>query len=663
MLLLLSLLGFLSPDDIGTTALATLKVGVGPRASAMGESFTALSDDPTALYWNPAGLGQLKHSGFFGSHQEWFQDVRTECLGVAAPAGPGRLGLGINCWTVQGVEVWDGDNMPGAILNPFSGVLTAGYGLQVYPLLRKVTKGSMSYPDAMPTSDQGGCRVHVGGALKALYDDLGDGSSRGLGGAADLGVLVHPFQSLGLGLSAQNLGRAYYGSSRGYVALPTSLRLGLAFRVENLNLASDIVFPFDNKPSFHIGAEYTFAWLKVRCGYRTGPQDLSSLGLVSGLCLGLGIQLEGWGVDYADLPYGTLGNTHRLSLNYDNVPAGHGTLKVLCADAVSRECLAAELVYSGPVNRKRIASDYGRDSLSRLPEGWLWVSATYDPDYLPLDTAVYIWGDREQEFALGLRRPDRGSVQGTLMDATLQRGIPGRVEYQGKHPGEVPVTDPNYSFVLRGLESGTYVLTAHDRYDEYYPQTCTLEVVHDQLATRDFHLVKRDTRVGTVVGAVYFRTDSADIGPAFLAGLDSIGRMMVDTPAIVVELAGHTDPLEFHTTAFSSDWQLSDKRARAVLEYLTRKFKKLDPRRFHVRGYADTRMDSALETKVLSYRSLPRQPEGILAGRPKSDTVETPLPVHWFGDTLTLGKLQGVGVADDELRRARRTEIVVLQER
>ena len=37
-------------------ALVGPKMGVGPRASAMGGAFVAVADDATALYWNPAGL-------------------------------------------------------------------------------------------------------------------------------------------------------------------------------------------------------------------------------------------------------------------------------------------------------------------------------------------------------------------------------------------------------------------------------------------------------------------------------------------------------------------------------------------------------------------------------------------------------------------------------
>jgi len=36
-----------------------LTVGVGARALALGEAYASIADDATAIYWNPAGLGQV----------------------------------------------------------------------------------------------------------------------------------------------------------------------------------------------------------------------------------------------------------------------------------------------------------------------------------------------------------------------------------------------------------------------------------------------------------------------------------------------------------------------------------------------------------------------------------------------------------------------------
>jgi len=47
--------------DPGTTSANFLKLGIGPRAVAMGEAQVGLANDVYATYWNPAGLAQLQN--------------------------------------------------------------------------------------------------------------------------------------------------------------------------------------------------------------------------------------------------------------------------------------------------------------------------------------------------------------------------------------------------------------------------------------------------------------------------------------------------------------------------------------------------------------------------------------------------------------------------
>ena len=48
----------------GTDPAAYLKTGVGARALAMGGAYTSICDDPTAIYWNPAGLALVNQIAF-----------------------------------------------------------------------------------------------------------------------------------------------------------------------------------------------------------------------------------------------------------------------------------------------------------------------------------------------------------------------------------------------------------------------------------------------------------------------------------------------------------------------------------------------------------------------------------------------------------------------
>ena len=53
-----------------------LRWGCGARALAMGRAFTAVADDPTAIYWNPAGLGQLDQLAFSTMYSNLYLDTK-----------------------------------------------------------------------------------------------------------------------------------------------------------------------------------------------------------------------------------------------------------------------------------------------------------------------------------------------------------------------------------------------------------------------------------------------------------------------------------------------------------------------------------------------------------------------------------------------------------
>ncbi len=49
-----------SNKNVGTTGFSFLKLGVGAKAIAMGGAYSAVADDPSIIYYNPAGTINLK---------------------------------------------------------------------------------------------------------------------------------------------------------------------------------------------------------------------------------------------------------------------------------------------------------------------------------------------------------------------------------------------------------------------------------------------------------------------------------------------------------------------------------------------------------------------------------------------------------------------------
>src|SRR5215470_1025125 len=80
-------LGFATAQaaDPGTTAANFLKMGIGPRAVAMGEAQVGLADDVYAAYWNPAGLAQIQNREVGFVQTEYFQDIHSQYAAYAHP--------------------------------------------------------------------------------------------------------------------------------------------------------------------------------------------------------------------------------------------------------------------------------------------------------------------------------------------------------------------------------------------------------------------------------------------------------------------------------------------------------------------------------------------------------------------------------------------------
>ncbi|MBT5829524.1 MAG: hypothetical protein HOH77_04945, partial [Candidatus Latescibacteria bacterium] len=65
------------------TGFVLLREGVGARAAAMGDAYTAVVGDQTAAHWNPAGLAALQGKDFVLMHQTSIQGINQAYGGWA----------------------------------------------------------------------------------------------------------------------------------------------------------------------------------------------------------------------------------------------------------------------------------------------------------------------------------------------------------------------------------------------------------------------------------------------------------------------------------------------------------------------------------------------------------------------------------------------------
>ena len=114
-------------DNSGTSVANFLKIGVGARGQALGGAFTALVDDATALYWNPAGIARTQDYQAVFSRTNWLLDLDLTFVGLTIPFESfGTLGFSLNALTMGEVEITTPEEPDGTGLTYDAGDLALG---------------------------------------------------------------------------------------------------------------------------------------------------------------------------------------------------------------------------------------------------------------------------------------------------------------------------------------------------------------------------------------------------------------------------------------------------------------------------------------------------------------------------------------------------------
>jgi hypothetical protein len=281
-------------DQVGTSGEAFLKIGPGARPVAMGEAFTGVADDIHAIYYNPAGLGTLKHPELAGTHMQYFQGIQYEFAGFAYPTEDhGTWGLAITNLHTDSIQARTEDtDAPTGTFNASDSAYWAGYGYKLNSRLSlganaKYIRSTIDSVDAHAFAVDGG----------ALYDT--------------------DWHDLRLGAAMQNVGTKVKFQNEAD-PLPLTFRLGASVPVlqKNLLLSSDLIIPRDHQIGLALGGEYKHRIsngisASIRSGYRT-DSDVSGL---SGVAAGGGLEIGRASFDFAWVPFGELGNSYRFSLH------------------------------------------------------------------------------------------------------------------------------------------------------------------------------------------------------------------------------------------------------------------------------------------------------------------------------------------------------------
>ncbi|MFH2069885.1 MAG: PorV/PorQ family protein [Elusimicrobiota bacterium] len=294
-----------------TTGASFLNIGIGARPIGMGSAYTAVADDVTAMQWNVGGLAQLSRSEISAMHSEWLVDTRLDFIGYAQPTKAGVIGGGVIYLSQSAIE---GRNENRQKTGTFSATDLA-----------VIISYSRHLPEILSETLSAGLNV------KFIQQNIENYTAQGV--AVDIGALYQtPVNNLKTGLSIQNIGPQMKFIRQEY-NLPLAATLGIGYNIGVVMVALDIKQQvYEGRTIISIGTEYyPVNMLALRLGYagklieetltnkdiipgQTGNnRDTATL---TGFGAGLGLKLfTNYQMDYSFVPYGLLGDTHRISFS------------------------------------------------------------------------------------------------------------------------------------------------------------------------------------------------------------------------------------------------------------------------------------------------------------------------------------------------------------
>jgi hypothetical protein len=301
-------------DKVAQTGIKMLDVAAGARASGMGEAFTVLGQDASALFYNPSCIGEIEGNFDLSvGGTQWIADIQY--LYAAA---------------VYNAEVWGSFGF--SLISPDYGEF---YGT-------RVTEGGAGYENTGLLDVSAFClgvayareftdKFTVGIQGKYVSQHLGENEkgdsaagyymedNKASTTAYDFGLLFYPgFKSFAFGMSVRNFSPRVEYEKVGF-ELPLTFALGVGIDILDLfgdypdysfNIGVDMLHPRDWVEQYHVGGEFGYKnMIFLRAGYKFNYS-------IEDLNAGIGFGLAGVRLDYSYSKVELYDMVHRASAGF-----------------------------------------------------------------------------------------------------------------------------------------------------------------------------------------------------------------------------------------------------------------------------------------------------------------------------------------------------------
>ena len=549
-------------DGAGSTSTNFQKIGMGARGVAMGEAFASVADDATAVFWNPAGLILAKGTQFSLTHGEWMVGVTHEFFAFSQNIDrDGAFGMSLGYLGTG--EFPSALEIPGQPIQSSYGGVGPNISASDYV-------GTLAYAQRLGNWFGGDFfqRSFLGVEATLVGQNVVNVGNTGLAFNAGYMYEISKKQFY-VGAVVYNVGTQFPATvvSNGVTAVqdfsqPIIYKFGGNYQAHSLLMKKDRNIlaletdgHIDTGMKFDIGDEYRMKFgrnsASLRVGYRTG----SDLGAVAGLTSGVGVShrfddFEA-SLDYAFVPYGVLGDSHRVSLN---------------------------VVIGGPLT---------------IPEAYVNAPPSFVLDQQNLKVS----------FATKSEEPIAG-YKATLLDPngnvvktfSGKGAPPANFLWDGRGPDGKLVPEGHYTWNLEVTdeEDTTGKSRPRDVYAKWMPKKVPYQY--------NFQ----------VPGDLLFDSGKDELLKSGYSAIEkAVAAIRARYPESMILVAGHTDNVGLNKGArFKDNQQLSLARAQAVMNYLVKSG--MSPQKLSVIGYGDSKPIAS--NKTAEGRAKNRRVELVVTG-------------------------------------------------